>query len=119
MGKILSSRRHNEIENKIILEVEVNHEEVKLLQGHYNDIHVITDNVASFETNIATRGRNAATKYFLIPRKLRANLNYNNLVNCQKIDTKDKTIFVYVVDKFQSKSPMTRFENVTDDKKSI
>ncbi|MFW6230729.1 MAG: hypothetical protein ACOC32_01765 [Nanoarchaeota archaeon] len=108
MGKILASRRKMDNESKIILEVEVDSDEARMLQGNYDDIHVISEKVADFESNIATRGRNSATKYFLIPRRLRDSMNYSNLVNCQRIDTKEKTLFVYVIDKNMSNGLMTR-----------
>lgn len=96
MGKILSSQRN---ENGIVFEIEVDPEEAVDLRGHYDDIHVFTERVADFKTGISSRGKNSVTKYFLIPKSLRKNLDYKCPVNCQKIETDDKVIFIYVVDK--------------------
>ncbi len=96
MGRITTSKNDN---GKIIFEVELEPEESTQLKGHYADVHLFTENVAEFETNIATRGKNSCTKYFLIPKNLRKDLDYKCPVNCQKIETKDRTIFIYVVDK--------------------
>jgi hypothetical protein len=96
MGKIMSSKRN---ENGILFEVEVGYDEATLLKGHYDAVHLFTERSADFETNISTRGKNSATKYFLIPRNLRRKVDYKCPVNCQKIETDEKIIFVYVVDK--------------------
>jgi hypothetical protein len=96
MGKILSSKRNGK---GILFEVEVDYDEATLLHGHYDDVHLFTEKIAEFETNISSRGKNSVTKYFLIPRNLRKNVDYKCPVNCQKIETGEKIIFVYVVDK--------------------
>jgi hypothetical protein len=96
MGKILSSKRNS---NGILFEVEVDYDEATILHGHYDDVHIFTEKIAEFETNISSRGKNSVTKYFLIPRHLRKNVDYKCPVNCQKIETDEKIIFVYVVDK--------------------
>ena len=96
MGKILSSIRN---EKGIIFEVEVDYEEATLLQGHYDNVHLFTEKIAEFKTNISSRGKNDVTKYFLIPKNLRNNINYKSPVKCQKIETNDKVIFIYVVKK--------------------
>ena len=96
MGRILSSKRNGK---GLLFEVELEYDEATLLKGHYDSVHMFTERIADFETNISSRGKNSVTKYFLIPRRLRKDVNYNCPVNCQKIDTKDKIIFIYVVDK--------------------
>ena len=96
MGKVLSSKRSS---TGLLFEVELGYDEATLLKGHYDDVHMFTEKIAEFETNISSRGKYSVTKYFLIPRHLRKDVNYNCPVNCQKIDTKDKIIFIYVVDK--------------------
>ncbi|MGV8162482.1 MAG: hypothetical protein ACP5N2_04095 [Candidatus Nanoarchaeia archaeon] len=96
MGKIISSKRNGK---GVLFEVEVAYDEATILQGHYDEVHLFTEKVAEFETNISSRGKNSVTKYFLIPRKLRKSVDYRCPVNCQKIETRDKIIFVYVVDR--------------------
>ncbi|MBN1175569.1 hypothetical protein JXA48_02915 [Candidatus Woesearchaeota archaeon] len=96
MGKIISSKRSG---SEILFEVEVGPEEATILNGHYDDVHLFTERVANIDANISSRGKNSATKYFLIPRQLRKNLDYFQPVGCQKIETGDKVIFIYVVDK--------------------
>ena len=97
MGAILSSRMKDD--GKIVLEISVDYEESVLLKGHMDNVHIFSENASDVETNISQRGKNEATKYFLIPKDLRKGLKFNAKTKCQKIDTKTKTIFIYVVDR--------------------
>lgn len=100
MGKILSSKRN---ENGIVFEVEVDVQESTLLGGHYDNVHLFSENISEFYSNISTRGRNCATKYFLIPKVLRKDININCPVSCQKIETNDRILFIYGVDRCNEK----------------
>ena len=75
------------------------YDEYLQLKGHLDDVHAFTEHVAETKANISQRGKNEATKYFLIPRQLRKGLNFNSATSCQKIELRDKIIFIYVVDK--------------------
>ncbi len=96
MGMILSSRRENE---RVIVEAVLDPKELVQLKGEIDEVHLFSERVADVQTNIAKRGKNEATKYFLIPRHLRKDLNIMEPVSCQRINTSDKAIFVYVVNK--------------------
>ena len=69
------------------------------LRGHYDDIHIITEKTATEISKIASRGNGAATKYLLIPKNIRCDISENNKVFCNKIETDDKLIYVYTIDK--------------------
>lgn len=97
MGRILGSKTTKE--GNVVFEVELSYEESLQLKGHIKNVHIFSEDVAEIKTNLSQRGKNEATKYFLIPRELRANLKFNEKVRCQKIDTDTKIIFVYLVDK--------------------
>ena len=97
MGVILSSRMKDD--GRVVFEIAVEYEESVQLKGHMDNIHVFSENIADIEANISQRGKNEATKYFLIPKELRKGLKFNAKTTCQKIETKNRTIFVYVVDK--------------------
>jgi len=97
MGKILGTKTTKD--NKIIFEVEMDYEESLKLKGHIKNVHVFSEDAAEIKANLSQRGTNEATKYFLIPRKLRADLTFKEEVKCQKIDTDTRTIFVFVVSK--------------------
>ncbi|MBS3100692.1 hypothetical protein A2641_01005 [Candidatus Nomurabacteria bacterium RIFCSPHIGHO2_01_FULL_37_25] len=97
MGAILSSRIKDD--GKVVFEVSLDYEEATQLKGFMNNIHIFSENVADIKANISQRGKNEATKYFLIPKELRKNMKFNAKTTCQKIETKTKTIFIYVIDK--------------------
>jgi len=99
MGRILGTKTTKE--GKVIFEVELGYEEALQLKGYINNICVFSEDAAEIKTNLSQRGKNEATKYFLIPRELRSNLRFNEKVKCQKLETDTKIIFVYVVDKIR------------------
>ena len=98
MGSITGSRVTSK--SNIVFSVNMPKEEALHLKGHIDDIYVFSDRAIDIKTNLSERGKNSATKYFLIPRQLRKNLKFNNDVACQKIETKSKVIFVYTMDKY-------------------
>lgn len=97
MGQILNSKR---CEKGVALKVLIPYDEAICLKGHYDNIHIFSEKAADFKTIISSRGRNSTTKYFLIPKCYRKKLNCKAPIGCQKIQTADKIIFIYVVDKF-------------------
>jgi hypothetical protein len=98
MGEIISSRVKED--GKVVFEVAVGYEEARQLKGHLNKVHIFSEDVADVQSNIAQRGKNEATKYFLIPKELRKNMKIGNMpVGCQVIETNSKCIFIYVIDK--------------------
>lgn len=96
MGDIISTKIKD---NKVVIEVELDYEESLKLKGHIKNIHIFSEDAADIKTSLAQRGTNEATKYFLIPRQLRENLNFNEDVKCQKIDTDSKSVFIFTVNK--------------------
>ncbi len=98
MGAILGSKVT--ADGKVVYTISLDHEEALQLRGHIDNIYLFSEKVADIKTNLSTRGKGESTKYFLIPRQLRKDLKFNKEVSCQRLDTKNKTIFVYVVDKF-------------------
>ena len=97
MGEILSSKTLKD--GKIVYEIQMDYEESLQLRGHIKNIHVFSEDVTDIKTNLSSRGKNEATKYFLIPRELRNNIQFTDKVKCQKLDAGSKIIFIYVVDK--------------------
>jgi len=99
MGHILGSKVTND--GKVVFTVCMEHEEALQLQGHIDNIHIFSERIADIKTNVSMRGQNAATKYFLIPREMRHNIKFSSEVSCQKIETRNKLIFIYTIDKHQ------------------
>jgi hypothetical protein len=86
-------------DGNIILEVKTDYKETLQLKGHIQNITLFSEDTAQNKTNISGRGKNSATKYFLIPRELRQNLKFPQTVKVQKIETPTKATFIYIVDK--------------------
>jgi hypothetical protein len=99
MGRILGTKATKD--GKVIFEVEMDYVESLQLKGRLNNIHLFSEDVAEIKTNLSQRGKNEATKYFLIPRELRQNLKFNEKVRCQRIESNSKIIYVYIVDKIK------------------
>lgn len=73
-------------------------DEFRQLKGEMDDVYLFSENVANVPSRVSLRGRNEATKYFLIPKKLRKKLSVNGEVSCQRLETDGKDIFIYVLD---------------------
>lgn len=98
MGTILSTKRSSD-KNKIIVETLMDQDEFQQLKGHMDNIFVFSEKIAEVQTNISQRGKNYATKYFLIPRQYRKGFKFPNEVGCQRIDSENSTIFIYTINK--------------------
>lgn len=98
MAEILSSKI---IGDKIVYTISVNQDESLKLQGQLNNLHLIAQDTIINPTKISSRGRNSSTKYFIIPKKLRYELSFQEPTTCQRIDTSEKVLFVYLLDKFK------------------
>ncbi|HLC84022.1 MAG TPA: hypothetical protein VJI69_09330 [Bacteroidia bacterium] len=96
MASIINSVRTS---GKMFVSLQLSNDEALKLNGYMDSIYLISDSNASVPSRISMRGKNEATKYFLIPKMLRKDLTYDGKVTCQKIENKDKILFVYVVDK--------------------
>ena len=96
MGIILSSKIKKD---NIVFELLMDYQEALQLRGQIENIHLFSDNVSHLKTNISTRGKKGSTKYLLIPKELRFNINFNQKINCQKLELSDKVIFIYTLEK--------------------
>ena len=98
MGTITSSKI---VKDKIVFSVSMEQKEALQLQGHVNDIHIFTERIADIRTNLSGRGKDSATKYLLVPRELRKDIKFpqSKQISCQRLDTKEHAIFVYLVNK--------------------
>ena len=96
MGAILSSHRHEH--GKVIVEVLLDQAEYRQLAGEIDNVYLFSEQTARTPSKVNMRGRNEATKYFLIPRQLRKKLAIYGGVSCQRFDFDGRSIFIYVVD---------------------
>lgn len=97
MGSILGSEVSED--GKVIFEVMVDKAEALQMQGHLDNVHVFSGETDHIKSRISFRGKNEATKYFLIPREMREDITKNKEVKCQVLETKDETIYIYHVNK--------------------
>ena len=96
MGLIVSTKRHSQ--EQVLVELLVNNSEIRQLRGEHNDIYVFSERTTNTPSRVSLRGKNDATKYFLIPKQLRKELVINGKVSCQRLQSDGRTIFVYVID---------------------
>ena len=98
MGAILNSKV---VKDKVVFSVCVEQEEALQLKGHIKDIHIFSERIADIRTNLSGRGKDSATQYMLVPRELRKDIKFSQAkqISCQRIDTKEHAIFVYLVSK--------------------
>ncbi|MBW2966132.1 hypothetical protein KY342_03445 [Candidatus Woesearchaeota archaeon] len=97
MGLILNSKV---VGSKVIFTICVDHEEALQLKGHVKNVYLFSEQTAQIKANLTARGKNSATKYFLIPRGLREDIKFpQKQILCQRIDSKEHAIFVYLVNK--------------------
>ncbi|MBN2422327.1 hypothetical protein JXB41_03805 [Candidatus Woesearchaeota archaeon] len=99
MGTILNARLQED--GKVVYEICVDKDEALRLKGNMEHIHLFAEDASMIKSRISLRGKNEATKYFLIPRELRKEITTKKEVSCQKIKTKYKDIFIYIVDKIK------------------
>jgi hypothetical protein len=95
MAKIIKQKLRDE---NVVAEVVLTKEETKELGGEMEDVTLFTESKAKVPARISLRGKHEATKYFLIPKVLRKDLNTLGSVSCQRLHRDGKDIFVYVVD---------------------
>ncbi|MBU4242284.1 MAG: hypothetical protein KKF52_03565 [Nanoarchaeota archaeon] len=97
MGTILTSRMADD--KKVVIELMLEYDEYIQLKGHLHNVHVFSEDNVQTKANISQRGRNASTKYFLIPKSMRKNLKFTEETTCHKIELPTRKIFIYVVNK--------------------
>ena len=97
MGTILNTRMADD--KRIIVELSLDYDEYIQLKGHMHNVHLLSEDNIETEAHISERGRNAATKYFLIPKSMRKGLKFGESITCHKVELPNRKIFVYVVKK--------------------
>jgi hypothetical protein len=98
---MLSSKREND---KVLVETLVDYDELVQLRGEFDDVHIFSEKSNNTWSRISGRGKNFATKYFLIPTELRKDIPCvaTGPVMCQRINTTESAIFIYVIKKIDS-----------------
>ncbi len=99
MGSILSSRVTDD--GKVVYEVVIDRDEALQLKGNLDGVHIVSENAADTKTRISLRGKNDATKYFLIPKEFRDDIKKSREVKCQKMEAGMNSIYIFYVDKLK------------------
>ena len=97
MASLISLKTRED--KKVAAEILMDDAEFLQLRGHISDLCVFSMRTVDVDTNLALKGRNSATKYFLVPKVLRKNLSVEGRVTCQKLEGPGAVVFVYVIDK--------------------
>ncbi|MGM5481310.1 MAG: hypothetical protein ACQESE_02770 [Nanobdellota archaeon] len=106
MAVMLSSKVRRDSSEKLVVELELDTDEYRNLQGHVDNLHVFAEEALYTPARVSMRGKNEATKYFLIPRNLRKGLHIYGNVACNRLQSPDgKQIFVYMVDPYTQQLP--------------
>jgi len=99
MGKILGLNTTNN--DKVTIKLELTQEEALRLRGNMEKVHIFSEKTLDNTSRLVQRGKRESTKYFLVPRELRDGIGKNQEVNCSRIETKTKDIFIFEVKKFK------------------
>jgi hypothetical protein len=97
MGKIEEIKKIND---DVILNVKTDNKQLHWLRGQLVKMHVFSENNLEYQTRLIKRGKRESTKYFLLPKGLRDGVIPSGYVDCNKIETKDRHIFIFSVPKY-------------------
>ncbi|MEK6968248.1 MAG: hypothetical protein AABX51_06460 [Nanoarchaeota archaeon] len=97
MGFVIaqSIRANDKVEFRVV----VDYDEALSLQGHATNVHIFSEDAPSHQSKLVSRGRAGETKYLLVPKAAKKNLNTRLPVQCQRIETDSKTILIYTIQK--------------------
>ena len=73
--------------------------EVAQLGTWMDKLHIIPEEKAKIKSTIFERGKNGSSKYFLIPKALREGLKLGKEASCIRINSKDKVVLAYILNK--------------------
>lgn len=97
MADVLSVKNHRD--GSILIELEASYDEFLNLKGAVDKIRIFSEDSADIITRLTQRGSKEATKYFLVPKELRENLNLNGEVRCQRLELDENLFFIYMIKK--------------------
>jgi hypothetical protein len=95
MARILELK--NTAEKKVLATLELSREEYRYLGGNIDKIVIFSGENLENDSRLVQRGKKESTKYFLLPRKLRKGIEPCKDVRCDRIELKDKDVFVFEI----------------------
>ena len=96
-GKIL--RLKTVSENKVQVTMFMSWKQFYCLKGCMENMHIFSEDNLEYSSKLVQRGRRESTKYFLLPKEFRKDIYPTSKVNSTKLETSDKHIFIFAVDK--------------------
>lgn len=98
MGKISSLKTVSDDKN--IVTLELTSQETVWLKGNMDKMHLFSENNLECETRLVQRGKKESTKYFLMPKEFRKGILPSSSIQCNRMETKTKYIFIFAVNKY-------------------
>ena len=98
MSKIIEIKSISEDKNKVTLEL--NSKELSWIEGKMEKMHLFSEDNLKYKAKLVKRGKRDSTKYFLLPKEFRKNVNSSNNVKSTVIESKIKSIFIFEVSKY-------------------
>lgn len=98
MGKISSLKTVSDDKN--IVTLELTSQETVWLKGNMDKMHLFSEYNLEYETRLVQRGKKESTKYFLMPKEFRKGIIPSSSIECNRIETKTKYIFIFAVNKY-------------------
>ena len=98
MGKISNIKTLNE--EKASITLELTQKELLWLSGNLDKMYLFSEKNLIHSTRLVQRGKRDSTKYLLMPKEFRKHIIPTNDVACNIIETKTKSIMVFMVNKF-------------------
>jgi hypothetical protein len=98
MGIILRSEYN---EDHYIAEVKLDIAEWKGLKGSSCNIYLIPEEHAVTNATFIEKGKKGSSKYLLLPKNLRENIQLKKVTPCVKIENGNKIIISYILEKSQ------------------
>lgn len=96
MGTIFQTEKRDD--GKLNFTICLDYREAINLKGFMENVHLFAESNLNQPSKVSSRGNKDATKYFLIPKNLRDKVDSLSNVKCERIDLKNKSFFVYMID---------------------
>ena len=97
MASLLNLKSRDD--GKMVVEILIDDHEFQFISSDLRDLCLFSKKIVNTEANLILKGKNNATKYFLVPKTLRKNLEVIGKVTCQKMDMPESIAFIYIIEK--------------------
>ena len=67
------------------------------LGGKLKDVYLFCSDACDTKAGVCESGDNYSTKYFEVPKKLKVKGDMGKEISCQKLESRGKTFFIYII----------------------